>query len=758
MEVVGKSVPRLDARDKVRGIASYMEDMRLTGMLHGKLLRSPHAHARILSIDTTAAEKLPGVRGVITGKDFPFLHGESFVDEPFLAQDKVRYAGEAVVGVVAVDEATAEAARDLIQVTYEPLPALFDPVEAYQEGAPLIHENIHTYAHPPVINPVKGRNICNDFHLETGDVEKAFREADFVFEDTYTTQMIQHCCLEPHIAICLVDSEGRITLWANNDSPYRARKELSDALKISMSKIRIISPPYIGGNFGGKGGLKAEACAVALAHKVRNRPVRVVYTREEEFTSSLVRHPAIIHIKTGVKKDGTLLARKVEVFWATGAYAEKGPTVARLAGVSAAGPYRIANLCLDGYVVYTNKPVAGACRGYGGPQLAWAYESQMDDIARRLSLDPVAIRLKNAYEEENVHVSGQVLESVGLKECIQKAAEHMEWGKRPLGPNQGRGIACFERGVKTPFGSAAFVKVNEDGTVEVLSSTTEVGQGAETILCQIVAEEMGIPLHQVNKVVPDTSVTPFDTSTTASRSTFHMGNAVKMAAQDAKGQLLKMAADALEAAVEDLEMKDGKIYVKGVPHRALTIPQAMRQRYGTPATVLGRGFYYPDFMGDTDYFSLQSVFWIYAAQGAEVEVDPITGQVKVLRLVAAHDAGRVIHPVNCEGQIEGSLSMGLGYALYEDMEFEVGKVTNPSFLSYKIPSALDMPTIEPLLVEKAHREGPFGAKGVGEPGLVGTAPAIANAIYDAMGVRIKDLPITPEKILVALREKEAAGK
>ena len=754
---VGKSVPRVDAATKVRGEAAFLDDMSLPGMLYGKVLRSRFAHARILSIDTSEAEKLPGVKAVVTGKDLPVIHGESFVDEPFLALGKVRYMGEAVAAVAAVDEVTAEAALDLIRVEYEELPALFDPQEAMKPGAPLIHEAINPYTHPPIIEPVPDSNICNHFQLVAGDVDQGFREADLIFEDTFTTPMQQHCSLETHGTIAQVDTAGKITLWTTNDSPYRCRKEVADALKIPMTHVRVIAL-YIGGNFGGKGGLKAEPATIALALKVRNRPVKIMFSREEEFTSSLVRHPSVSHIKTGVMKDGRIVARQVTTIWDTGAYAEKGPTVSRLSGVSAAGPYQIPNVKVDGYVVYTNKQVAGACRGYGGPQVCWAYESQMDMIAAKLGMDPLELRLKNGHNEGDIHASGQQLYSVGLKECLGKAAREIGWGQPKAGPYRGKGISFMERAIKTPFASAAFVKVNEDATIEVLSSTTEVGQGSETILCQVAAEELGVPLEWVSKAMPDTTVTPFDASTTSSRSTFHMGNAVRMAAADAKEQILQMAGEVLEASPEDLEVREGRVSVKGVPERGLGIAEVLRRRFGGQATVLGRGFFYPGDPNSAAYFSLDSAFWIYAAQAAEVEVNPKTGQVTVLKLVGAHDAGVAIHPQNCEEQIRGSLAMGLGFTLFENLQVREGKTVNPSFMDYRMPSMLDMPEVVPIVIEMAHEHGPFGAKGVGEPGLVATAPAIANAVYDAVGVRIKDLPITPDKVLAALREKAAQQK
>jgi carbon-monoxide dehydrogenase large subunit len=757
-ECVGKSPARFDAKYKVTGRAVYIEDIQLRGMLYGKVLRSKYPHARIVSIDTSRAEKLAGVRGVVTGAELPFLHGEALMDKPLLARNKVRYLGEGVVAVAAVDEQTAEEALGLIEVTYEELPAVFDPVEAIKPEAPLIHEELGTYRHASGINPVKGTNICNHFQLRKGNVKRGFAQSDHIFEDTFTTGMVQHAFIETHGAICQIDDDNRITLWANNDSPYRCRKEISNALNIPTSGIRVICAPYIGGNFGGKGGLQAEACALALAWKIRNRPIRIMYTREEEFCSALVRHPSVIQLKTGVKKDGTLLARQVRMYFATGGYAEKGPTVTRFGGVSGAGPYNIPNVSVDAYGVYTNRQVAGAMRGYSGPQAAWAYESHMDIIARKLGIDPLEFKLRHVYKDGDHHASGQELFSEGLAECLEKIGERMEWGKKPLGKNRGRGIACMERAVKTPFGSAAFVKVNEDSTVEVLSSTTEVGQGSETILCQIVAEELGVPLDWVRKATADTAVTPYDASTTSSRSTFHMGNAVKLAAADAKEQIIKLAAESMKADPSNLEIKQGSVYFANEPERRVPIAKVLNEHYASSATVLGKGFYFPQIETSDEYFSTYMIFWILGAHGVEVEVDRETGEVKTLKVYAAHDVGKAIHPANCVGQTEGGVGFGLGFALYENFMFKDGNVLNLSLLNYKLPTALEMPEIESILVECGHRGGPFGAKGPGECTNVALPPAIGNAIYDAVGVRIKDLPITPDKILDALKRKAREDK
>ncbi|WP_206812847.1 xanthine dehydrogenase family protein molybdopterin-binding subunit [Paradesulfitobacterium ferrireducens] len=752
---VGKSPLRADARDKVRGKGIYIDDMRLPGMLYGKVLRSQYAHARILMIDTSEAERLPGIIGIVTGEELPFIHGESFPDEPLLARGKVRYMGEGVAAVAAVDEETAEKALGLIKVEYEELPALFDPVAAAAPGAVRIHEEMESYKGKPLVRPVKGTNILNHVQFERGDVNQGFAQADHIFEDTFTTPAQQHCSIEPHGSICLIDKDDNISLWTNNDSPYRCRIEIADALHIPMTKVRIISAPYTGGNFGGKGGLKAEACAIALAWKIRNVPIKVLYTREEEFCSSIIRHPSVIKIKTGVKNGGTILAREVTTYWATGAYAEKGPTVSRFGGISSAGPYNIPNVKINGYLVYTNTPVAGAMRGYSGPQTSWAYESQMDIIAAKLGLDPLELRLRHVYQDGDIHTAtGQIIHAEGLKKCLEEVAVRMEWQGKTLGPNQGRGIACMERAVKTPFGSAAFVKVNEDGTVDILSSTTEVGQGSETILRQIVAEELGVPLNAVRKATPDTAYTPYDASTTSSRSTFHMGNAVKIAAADARQQILQLAGKLLSTDPVNLTLADGKVLDKENPVKVMPIAAVLGQSYGSSGTVLGRGYYFPEMPeGQETYFSSQVVFWLLGAHGIEVEVNRRTGEVKILKVYAAHDAGKAIHPDNVKGQILGGISMGLGYAAYENYEFKEGNVLNPSFLSYKLPTAVDMPGVVPVIVEQEHQDGPYGAKGVGETTNVPLPPALANAIYNAVGIRIKSLPITPDKVLAAMQER-----
>lgn len=764
LESIGQSPVRLDAREKVTGRTLYAVDLKMAGMLYAKVLRSPHPHARILHIDATKARSLPGVVAVVTGKDFPGSLGATVQDQSFLAGDKVRFVGDAVAAVAAVNLDTAEEALSLIHVEYELLPALFDPVEAMKSREVLIHENLSQYAVAPGIFPVPGTNICNHFKLRKGDPERGFNESDLVLEDTYRSHMVQHAHLETHAAIAQVDSSGKILIWSNTQTPYFNRKALAKSLNLPLNQVRVMVTT-LGGGFGGKSYLKAEPICVALALKSKGRPVKLVFTREEEFGVAPVRHPTIIRCKTGMKKDGTWLAQETELIFDTGAYADIGPRVCRNAGFSAAGPYQVPNVRIDSYCVYTNHPIGGAFRGFGIPQVSWAIESHLDVMAEKLGLDPVEVRLKNAVEEGSLSATGQVLHSVGLKETLRQAAEKIGW-RKASGPYRGKGIACMHKSTVTPSSSAAFVKLNEDASVTLLCSAVEMGQGSSTILAQIASEELGIPVEKISMVRPDTDVTPYDMASVSSRSTFFVGNAVRRAAADAREQLLQIAAEILEANPQDLVIEAGKVMVRGVPEKAIPIAElplgeafyvgAKGRGRGRP--VLGRGSFTVEDATPLDRETGQgknpSAFWMYATQAAEVEVDPRSGRVKVLRISSAHDVGKSIHPVAIEGQIQGALVMGVGTALWEEMELEKGRVKNPSFAEYKLPSALDAPEMIPIIVEELHAQGPYGAKGLGEPALAPTAAAIANAIYAAVGVRVKDLPITPEKILEGLRKKE----
>ncbi len=750
---IGKSVPRIDALEKVTGRAMYIDDLKFSDVLYGKILRSPHAHAKIKRIDTSKAEALPGVRAVVTGKDAPFRGGEAIRDQPFLAVGKVRCVGEVVAAVAADTKEIAEHAIGLIVVEYEPLAAVLDVMEAVKPSAPLIHEEMHAYAHMPVVTVVPHTNICAKFEFKQGDVEKGFRESDYVFEDTFRFPTGHHCQIEPFGAVAQVNVNGKITIWVANDAPHRLRKDIADAMGIPFENLRVICPPFMGGGFGGKGGLKVETVCIALAMHTNGRPVKIILDREEVFMASLMKHAAVATVKTGVKKDGKIVATHAKLYYDTGAYAEKGPTVTLHGCESGVGPYKVPNTLVEGYTVYTNNPVAGALRGYGLPQSSWAHESMIDMIADKLGIDQIEMRLKNALEEGSINPTrGDILTSVGLKECITKAAEAIEWNKpRPL--NRGVGIACEYKATKTPSGSSAFVKVEQDGSASVITSAVEVGQGIKTILAQIASEELGIPMDRVIVTSPDTDYTPWDASTTASRATFHMGNAVRNAAKDAKVQILALAAAALNVSAEDLEVSNGEIRLKG-GDKKMTVAEAIRGKWRSGLTVLGRGTYYPEIKGTM--FSARSIFYMYAAQAVDLEVDPETGKIKVHKVAAAHDVGKALNPMAVEGQIEGGVVQGLGTGLWEEVLYdENGKMLNPNFRDYRVPTAVDAPEIVPIIVEATHEEGPFGAKGIGEMTLVSTPTAVGNAIYNATGIRLKELPATPERLLKYLKARSS---
>lgn len=755
-KVVGHSVQRLDAVEKVTGAAVFGADMNFPGMLHGRVLRSPHAHARIVSIDTKAAAALRGVVAVTIGAEWTALGGEAVKDMPFLARDVVRYVGEPVAAVAAIEDSIAREALNLIRVEYEEMPAVLDVLEAVKPGAPQVHAGADQYKRIGAVKPVAGTNIISHAEEKVGDVDKGFAESDLVFEDTFKIHTVQHGQIEPHVCICQWGADDKITIWVNNDGPHRLRKDLADAMGIPLTRIRVVVP-YIGGGYGGKGGLKLEPVAIALAKKTNHRPVRILMSREEVFTATIVRHAAVMTIKTGVKKDGTMMARQVTGFWDTGAYAEKGPTVVRQATAAATGPYRCPNIRHVGNCVYTNKVISGAWRGYGTAQITWPSESQMDMIARRIGMDPVEFRLKNILREGDTMPNGQPAHSVGVEECLRLVAKELEWGK-PAGPNRGKGIALVKKNTKTPSGSAAQVVLNGDGSVNVVTSAVEHGGGAKTVLCQIAAEELGLPLDKFSFALPDTDTTPYDSSTTSSRVTFHVGAAVRLAGQDLKAQLARLGAGLLGCGADEVRVAGGKVFVQADPSRSMTYHQVLGQTYGAGGSLSGNGFFYSPTEKGSAMWSSPSIFWMYGAQGVEVEVDKDTGQVEVLRIVAAHDVGKAINPMTVSGQIHGGAVCGMGTAMTEEVVIDdQGRVLNANLHDYKMPTALDVPPFTDFIVEANHRLGPYGAKGVGEPVTCPTGPALANAIDDAVGVRIKELPLTPERVLKAIQEKEGAS-
>jgi CO/xanthine dehydrogenase Mo-binding subunit len=762
LTVIGKPITRVDVNEKVTGEAIYGYDLVLPDMLYGKTLFSPKAHAKIKKINIERAKHLPGVVAVVTGADAPWTHGESIKDKPFLAQGKVRYIGEPVAAVAAEDEDTAQAAVKLIEVEYEDLPVYTDPEEACKPGAIAIHEDFADYRKVNFIVGSDLPNVAEHFKLRTGDVETGFKQSDLVIEERYFVPIIQHAAMEPHSAHAQFDKEsGRLTIWVANDAPFRALHEITEALAMPKEKIRFINPLQ-GGGFGSKGGLKVEPIAVALAFHTNGRPVRVKFNREETFISTLTRHEAVVYCKSGVKKDGALMAREMTLYWGAGAYAEKSPTVCIRGSLPAPGPYRIPHVKVDGYAVYTNKPIAGSYRGYGIPQGAWACEQQMDEIAKRLGMDPLEIRMKNIFVEGDVSYWGEQLHAVGLKETLIKATEAIEWGKKTAAPKPnvkiGKGFACIQKPTRSPTTSNAGVLVNSKGEVTVLAGTVEIGQGCNTILSQVAAEELKVPMEKVIMHPLDTDVIPYDASTTSSRSTYHMGNAVRRAAIHAREQIMEAAGPMLEADIRDLDLADGKVFLRDQQQIALPIGEVVKRKLGVNGTVRGDGSYTYEIGKDLDletgHSDHASAFYMYATQAAEVAVDEETGRVRLSRMSAAHDLGKAINPLNCIAQIEGGVAMGIGSALHEEMIVDkTGKVRNPSFLDYHLVTSLDVPKLIPIIVECPEPEGPYGAKGLGEPGLAPTPAAIGNAVADALGVRVYDLPLKPENVYWAIHNK-----
>jgi 4-hydroxybenzoyl-CoA reductase alpha subunit len=752
---VGKRLSKLDAPGKVTGQVVYGHDMKLPRMLYGKILRSAYPHARLVSIDTSKAKALPGVKAVITAEDIPDVKIGWARDNPVLKSGKVRSIRDEIAAVAAIDEDTAQEALELIEVEYEELPGVFDPEEAMKAGAPVLH------AEAP--NNIQEKMRQSYFH---GDVQKGFAESDVVLEDRFRMPFVTHCCMGTCFCLANVGPSGDLTMWSSTQMPFLYQRDLSTAVGIPPHKIRVIKAA-IGGAFGSKLDMYPfEPICVFLAQKT-GRPVRITFTREEEFVSSPTRQPVICDIKSGAKKDGTLTARQVSMILDNGAYSSWGATTPLVMMQTISSLYRVPNVKYDVVVAYTNNLYSGAMRGYGNPQATYVVECHIDMLAHELGMDPVEFRLKNANQSGDVTGQGVKVTSCGLTECLEKAAESVSWKeKQGKSGNRGVGVASMIHvgggaRIYPSDGCGSTVKVDDFGKVTVISGSTDMGQGSDTILAQIVAEELGVPVGNITVINTDTDITPWDVGAHASRTTFVAGNSARLAAADAKRQILEAAAENMGEKVDDLDMREGKVFRKGEPEEWIPFEKMVRGKHFRPDgdVILARGWYEPPTeRQDKEFRGNISAAYGFATQAIEVEVDTDTGQVTVLKIAAAHDVGRAINPMAVEGQIQGGISMGLGYGLYEELVVQEGKVLNPNFADYSLPTVLDMPEIDPIIVETDEPAGPFGAKGMAEPACIPTAPAIANAVYDAVGVRIKDLPITPEKVLRALKEKEAKAE
>jgi CO/xanthine dehydrogenase Mo-binding subunit len=749
--VVGQRVHRVEGFDKVCGEAKYIADIYLPGMLVGKILRSPYPHARILRIDTSRAVRLPGVRAVVTAEDtIKRPWGAFFADQYILSLHKARYVGEEVAAVAAIDSDTAEEAIDLIDVEWEPLAAVFDADAAMQQGAPLVHED-------------KERNIAMTMDIERGDVERAFAESDVVIEDTYQSMPQWHCAIETIGSVAEYGPNGKYTIYMNTQTLFNARYRIATALGVRESDIRIVQSA-VGGGFGGKSCDDNNALVAAVLARKAKKPVKIINTREEEFLAgSRPRVFMKINVRLGFMKDGRIRGKHIRVIADNGAYSAKAPAITGVAAMRHDTCYKYIDVKTQAYLVYTNKIPTGAFRGFGNPSAEWAVEQAIDKGAHELGIDPVELARINAAEPGYVSPHGNRVQSCELKQCIDLAAKMMDWPKKRAEkkPNTGLGLACTvhvsgKRHFGDYDGSSATIKINEDGKALILSGEGECGQGVFTVMCQIAAEELGIPVEDVEVSRADTDLTTFCLGAFASRLTYISGNAVKNAATNVKQQLFDQAAEMLEANPEDLVSRDGRISVRGAESKSITVADVARARLfrHNGAPIVGSGSFDADsVLPDNTRFGNESGAYNYGVQAAHLEVDPETGQVKILKYIIASDCGTVIYPIGAEGQVEGGLSQGIGYALTEGLQFDEGRPLNPNFSDYRIPSMRDMPPLQYAFAESYEPTGPFGAKGLGELNMDPTAAVISNAIFDAVGVRIKDLPITPEKILRALREK-----
>ncbi len=755
MRTIGKSVPKIDSYAKVTGSARYADDLKLPRMAHGRILRSPHAHALVKRLDTTRARALPGVLDVIAGADLPHKYGimPTTQDEYPFAVEKVRYVGEPVAAVCAVDEETAEEALDLIEVEYELLPAISSIEEALAREDVRIHEET---AHG---------NIMKEAHLTFGDVDAGFDEADLVREDTYFFEGTTHAPMEQHACVADCLPNGKITLWTSTQTPHYVHREVAKVLQIPLSRLRVIVPP-VGGGFGGKCEPFAHdfaACLFALRH---GRPIKFTLNREEVFYCHRGRHPVKMVLKTGVKRDGTITALHLQTFLDGGAYASYGLATVYYTGALLAVTYKIPRYQFDGMRLYTNKPPCGPKRGHGSTQPRYAFECQLDRIAEQLGLDPAEYRKRIAVDPYSTTVNGLRVTSCGLTECVDRATAVSHWHERRGHLPAGRGLGIAISSYVTGAGKAIYwndmphsgviVTIDRGGGVAVLCGSSDIGQGSDTMLAQIIAQELGIDMLDIHVHTGDTDLTPVDLGSYSSRVTFMAGNAARNAARKLRMLLFEAASELLGVAPEHLEGADGRIFCIDQPERSITFVEAAQKAEAAHGTLSAVGSYTPPKLGGKFKGAGVGISpaYSYTACVAEVTVDPETYDVKVEKLWVAHDCGRALNPALVEGQVEGSAYMGFGEAVLEEQVFRKGLHKIPSLLDYKLPTIYDTPEITALTVESGDLEGPYGAKEAGEGPLNPVIPAIANAVYDAIGARVESTPITPDKIQRALKEQQ----
>lgn len=753
---IGKRLPMVDARAKVTGAALYADDLVVPGMLAGKILHSPHAHARIRGIDTSRAEALPGVRAVVIGQEFPAQYGILPIghDETVFAVDRVRYIGDNVAGVAAVSEEVARQALELIEVDYELLPTCFDPLKTMEAESNWIHED-------------KPHNIEKEYHHHFGNVEEGLAQADVVRNERYYCAEVTHAALEPHSTLAQYESDGRLTVWSSTQVPYYLQLTLMNVLELPLEKVRVIKP-LVGGGFGGKSEVIPLEVAAAVLSRKAGQPVKVTYTREEVFYAHRGRPVQIIDLTLGARRDGAITAVKARIVQDGGAYCGYGPVTILYSGALLGAMYDIPNVQFDGYRVLTNKPACGAMRGHGTVNTRFAFESLLDTVAAELGLDPAEMRLRNRLKPPCITVNQLRVTSYGYPECIRQVVEKSGWkqkkGKLPFGKGIGIAGSHYVSGAanaiirsKMPQ-TTVNLKAERDGTVTIFSGAAEIGQGSDTMQVQLVAEELGLDPGRVKLVAADTELTPVDLGSYSSRVTFMAGNACLAAARNLKQKIFAVVAPLWGATPEELETRDGNIRLRKGSGKTMTFAEGVMLALEKHGELVATGSYTPPAEARGGKFRGAGVgpspAYSYSAQVVEVSVDTEIGQVTVERISVAHDCGRALNPLNVEGQVIGSVWMGLGQALQEEMIWNNGRLMNPSLLEYKSASTLESPPIDCILVESIDPEGPLGAKEAGEGSLAAVIPALANAVYDAVGVRITSTPITPEKILRALRAKQ----
>ncbi len=759
---IGVSLSRREARGKVTGAAQYLDDLARPGMLQAALLGSPHAHARIRGIDTAAAKAVPGVKVVLTAAQNDWHRMGVFIgDECVLATGKVRYIGEPVAAIAADTREIAQAALRLIEVDYEPLPAVLDPASALAQGAPTLHEEWAKYSRRI---PVGDHPNCISFtEFAEGDLARGWAEADVVVEGVYEFPAQSHVYLEPCGALAEVDDTGKLTVWSATQSVAGSQQAIAQALGLPMSKVRSIVP-CVGGGFGGKADHTVQPVTAALAFAT-GRPVKLVLSRAEDMTIMRTRHAGSIRMKTGATRDGRLTAREAELLFDGGAYCDQSPSVLEISAYHAAGPYRIPHIRCGGQVAYTNRLRAGPFRGFGNIQASFASECQMDELAAALDVDPLELRLKNMLGAGDTWMGGHVVGVGSLGECLQAVCQRANSDRQSdhapaTGKRRGIGIASVMHTCGM-YSTSATVRVTGDGSLTLSVGAIDLGQGSDTVLTQILAEALRTPVARINLVTRDSDAVPYDFETAASRVTYMVGNAIVEAARRVREQLFAHASAMLECSVEDLELRNGgSVGVVGVQGAEVSFADiSARALFGTGGPISGsydwiyqgapyssdtrqRGFMSPEEKG----------VFAFGAQAVEVEVDEVTGEVAVLQVWSAHDVGKALNPAAVEGQIEGAVVQGLGYALIEALAFEDGAMVNGTLMDYKVPGAVDAPYgIHSIIIENPEPSGPFGARNVAEHGIISVVPAVINAVANATGVRLRKIPLLPESVLNALQ-------